>query len=303
VFLKYSAYLIFTTIIAIIAFALERVIESMPLADGFTSSCEYIVTNKAVFSYIDLYCEIERINRDLIQQLANSQSGLLSQFDQTQKKVNYVSEHIDSYIQWQTAECQKLLEERNKLEQFFSDLGLQANQLSFTFAEYEKRLNNSTDALLYCKKGRMLIEDINESFVSRYKQTSGEFIKRLEDTEQQLRKVVDQYSLFKEHMRPYSEKIDVYGYRMESAIQSFQNTSDLKQAVLENTSNEITKTLEEINGKMGKTLNDVDQFLRKNSFVLSKILETYRTNATTNREFKKILQSWPSLSPTEGTKE
>jgi ribosomal protein L22 len=104
-------------------------------------------------------------------------------------------------------------------------------------------------------------------------------------------------------MRPYSEKIDVYGSRMESAIQSLQKAVDLKQAVLKNTSNEITKVLEEINDKMGKTLNDVDQFLRKNSFVLSKILETYRTNATTNREFKKILQSWPSLSSTEGTKE
>jgi hypothetical protein len=103
-------------------------------------------------------------------------------------------------------------------------------------------------------------------------------------------------------MRPYGEKIDIYGSRMESAIQSLQKSSDLKQAVLENTSNEIARVLEEINGKMGKTLNDADQFLGKNSFVLSKILETYRTNAATSREFKRILQSWPSLSPAEGKK-
>ncbi|MDR3059972.1 MAG: hypothetical protein LBU84_17770 [Prevotella sp.] len=300
---EYSIYLVSTIIIAIIAFALERAIESTKLASSFSSSNEYVVTNKSVFSYIDLYGEVERINRDLIQQLANSQSGLLGQFDKMQKEVNLIPKHIDAYIQWQTAECQKLLEERNKLEQFFSDLGSQAAVLSVVFAKYEKKLNNSTNALLYCEKGTMLIEDINESFVSRYKQTAKEFIKHLEDTEQQLRKVVAQYSPFKEHMRPYSEKLDVYGFRMESAIQSLQKTSDLKQAVLENTSNEITKALEELNGKMGKTLNNVDQFLKKNNFVLSKILETYRTNASTNREFKRIIQSWPSLSPIDGTKE
>jgi methyl-accepting chemotaxis protein len=302
VFSKYPTRLLFTTIITTIAFVLERVIESTQLAGSFSTSSESIITNKAVFAYIDLYHEVERINRDLIQQLADSQSGLLSQFEQTQKKINYISEHIDGYVQWQTAECQKLLEERNKLEQFFSDLGLRTEQLCGVFVEYEKKLNNSSKALLYCEKGAVLIEDIQESFVSRYQQTSNEFIRRLDDTENQLRKVVEQYSRFKDHMGPYNEKVAVYGSRIESTIQSLQKSSDSKQAVLENTSNEIIKALGGQNDIMEKTLNDVDQFLRKNIFVLSKILETYRTNAATPRKLKKILRSWQSLSPAEGKK-
>jgi methyl-accepting chemotaxis protein len=300
IFKIYSIYLITTTIIAIVAFSLERIIEIMQLTQNISPSLENIASNKAVFAYIDLYCEIERINRDLIKQLAGSQSGLLSQFDITKQTLNNISEHVNQYIQWQVAECKTLLEERNKLEQFFTDLNSQANLLCLAFAKYENKLNNSSGALHYCKESKTLVEDINVSFESRYRQTSNEFIKHIENIEQQLRKVVDRCSLFKEYMKPYSEKIDVYGYRMDSTIQSIQGTSNLKQKVLENMSNEIKESLKETNQKIEKTLDDVNQFYKKNNFVLSKILETYPTNITTNKKLKNILKSWPSLSPTEG---
>jgi hypothetical protein len=302
-FSRHPIRLLSTTIITIIAFLLERIIEGTQLAGSSLTSSESVIRNKAVFAYIDLYHEVERINRDLIQRLADSQSGLLNQFERTQKKINYISEHIDGYIQWQTAECQKLLEEKNKLEQFCSDLGLKTEQLCIKFKEYEEKLDNSSKALFYCENGETLIEDINESFVSRYKQTSNEFIRRFEGTEKQLRKVVDQYSRFKDHFGPYSEKVSVYNSRIESAIQSLKEGSDLKQSMLKNTCNKIKKTLEEQNSMMGKTLNDVEQFLRKNAFVLSKILETYRTNARTPRELKKIIRSWQPLFLAESKKE
>ncbi|MDR0623917.1 MAG: hypothetical protein LBG10_05750 [Treponema sp.] len=302
VFSKHPIRLLSAVTITIIAFLLERAIEGTRLAGGFSTSSSSIIRNKAVFAYIDLYHEVERINRDLIQQLANSQSELLNQFGQTQKKINYISEHIDGYVQWQTAECQKLLEEKNKLEQFFSDLGLTAEQLCIKFTEYGEKLDNSSKALFYCENGEKLIEDINESFASRYKQTSNEFIRHSESTEQQLRKIVDQYLRFKDYMGPYNEKVAVYGSRIESAIQSLEKNTDLKRSALENTCNEIKKTLEEQNDIIGKTLNDVDQFLRKNTLVLSKILETYQTNARTPRKLKKIIRSWQSLSLAEGKK-
>jgi hypothetical protein len=293
-FSKYPIRLLSATVITIIAFLLDRAIEGARLAGGFSASGESVITNKAVFAYIDLYHEVERINRDLIQQLADSQSGLLNQFEQTQKRINSISEHIDGYIQWQTAECQKLLDERNKMEQFFSDFGLKAEQLCIKFTEYEEKLDNSSKALFYYENEEMLIRDVNESFVSRYKQASNEFIRRLEGTEQQLRKAVDQYSNFKYYMGPYSEKIEVYGSRIESAIQSLKNGSDMKQSVLENTCNEIKKNLEEQNSMMEKTLNNAEQFLGKNMAVLSKILDTYRTNTRTPRKLRKILRSWQS---------
>jgi hypothetical protein len=299
---EYSASLLATAIILIIAFVLERIIENTQINPFFSTSSEPVVTNKAVFAYIDLYREIEHINRDLIQKLAESQSGLLNHCELTHKTCNCISKHIDGYVQRQASECQKLLKKRNKLEQSFSDLGLRAEQLSAAFTQYEEKLNNSNKALLYCEKGTSLIEDINESFASRYKQTSNEFIKQMANTEQQLRKVVDQYSRFKDFMRPYSEKVDVYGARIESTIQSLQKSSESKRAVLENTSNEITGTLEDLNGNMDKTLGDVEQFLRKNTSVLSKILETYQTNAATPRELKKILRSWRAFSSVEETK-
>ncbi|MHC6202381.1 hypothetical protein ACYULU_04210 [Breznakiellaceae bacterium SP9] len=291
---EHSGYLISTTILAIFAFALERVIERTQLASAGAPAEENIATNKAVFSYIDLYSEVERINRDLLQELAKSQSELLSNFDQTQKKVNETSEHINSFIQWQIADCHTLLQERNNMEQFFTNLGSQAAALCAAFSEYEKKLNNSAAALLYCEKGEILSADIEESFAAMYQQTARELLKRIDETERRLQRVLTQYSSFKDYMRPYNEKLDVYGSRMESTMQSLQKSSDAKQAVLHNTGTEIKQVLDTINDKMENTLLDVDSFLKQNSFVLSLILDTYRGNARSNRDFKKLLESWPA---------
>jgi hypothetical protein len=300
----HPAPLLSAAIIAIVAFVLERIIENTRLAGvagGSSISDEHIITNKAVFAYIDLYREIEHINRDLIKQIAGSQSGLLKQFELTHKKYKLASEHIDGYIQLQITECKKLLEKRNKLEQLFSDLESKVEQFCVIFAQYGKKLDNSSKSLLYYENGTFLVGDINESFVSGYKQASNEIIRHLDETEKQLRKVVDKYSWFKEQLRPVGEKIDVYGARMESALQSLQKGSESKRAVLEDTSNKIAKALEEMNGDMEKTLDGANQFLRKNSFVLSKILETYRTNSTP-RELKKILKSWEAFSSVDAEK-
>jgi DNA repair exonuclease SbcCD ATPase subunit len=302
VFSGHPASSIVDTIIVVIAFVLEQIIESLQINQIVLTSTESAITNKAVFAYIDLYREIENINRGLIKSLAESQSGLFNHYDLTHKTCNYILKHIGSYVQWQTSECQKLLEERNKLEQSFSDLSSGAERLGAAFAQHEKKLNNSNKAFLYCEKGTALIEDINESFESRYKQTANEFIKHLESVEQQLRKVVTQYSQFKDFMRPYNEKVGVYGARMESTIQLLQKDSDSKRVILENTSNEISKILEDLNDGIEKTLSDADQFLRKNTFVLLKILETYKTDATTPRNLQKILQSWSTSFPVEGAK-
>jgi uncharacterized protein YukE len=302
-FYPYPAPLLSTIIIAIIAFVLERVIEHTQLTRISSIPDEQIITNKAVFAYIDLYREVEHIHRDLIQKIAGSQSELLNQSELTHEKYHLVAERIDGYIQLQMIECQKLLEGRNKLEQLFSDLSSQTEQFCTTFEQYEEKLKKSNKSLLYYEKGTFLIEDINESFASRYKQTANEIITHLEDTEKQLRKVVDQYSRFNEHMRPFNEKINVYGVRMESAIHALQKGSESKQMILEDTSNKIVKALEELNDNMEKTLHDTDQFLQKNYFVLSKILETYRTNASTPRELKRILKSWQELSPAASGKE
>jgi methyl-accepting chemotaxis protein len=288
--------LLYVTIIAVIAFILERVIEKTQLAMELPIKSEDIITNKAVFAYIDLHHEIERINRNLIEQISNTQTGLVKQFESAYKKYNLVGKHINEYVQLQIKECKKLLEERNKLEQFISDLESKVEQFSIIFAQYANKLNNSSKSILYYEKGAFLIEDINESFVSKYKQTSNETIKHLEDTEKQLRKVVEQYSRFKEHFRPLNEKVDIYGSRMESAVQSLRESSESKKAVLEDTSNKIVNALEELNNNVVKTLNYTDHYLKKNSFVLSKILETYKINATTPGELKKMIQSWQTFS-------
>jgi hypothetical protein len=297
------APLLYATIIALCAFVLEQVIEHIRPGMEIPAPGEPVMTNKAVFAYIDLYREIERINRDLIEQIALSQSGLLNQFELTQKNYMTTEKHIDGYIQLQDRECKKLLEKRNKLQQLFTDLGDRADQFSVALAQYTKKLEISDKSLFYYEKGAFLIEDINESFASRYKQTSNEISRRLEDTEKQLRKLVDKYSQFKEHFRPLSEKMDLYGARMDSTVKSLQESGESKKAALEDTGNKIAKALEEINDRMEKTLQDTDQFLRKNSFVLSKILETYRTNAFAPRELKKILSSWQALSLVNTEKE
>jgi len=114
---------LFTSIfIAIISIIIERLIEYTRFTDFYKDSINNEPNNTAVFAYIDLYREIEKINLGLIQQLSVSQSNLLSQFETTKKESNFIMENIDNYVQIQYSECQKLLVIKNNIDYFFNEL-------------------------------------------------------------------------------------------------------------------------------------------------------------------------------------
>jgi hypothetical protein len=291
--------LLTTIIMAIIAIGIERLIEYTRFSEFFTSPSDYVANNTAVFAYIDLYREIEKINLGLIQQLSTSQSGMLSQFEITDKETNSIMEKIDNYTQLQNSECQKLLERKNDIDDFFKELSGKVGEFCGVFKQYEKKLGNSSKALIYYKEGESLMADINESFQSKYKQSANDFMRRLDDTERQLIRVVDEYSKFNNFIQPHTRKISVYNIRMDSILQSLENEIDSKQRILEKTSKEIATTVEEANKNMSETLMHLNLYLNKNTFVLSKILDTYKTNPIAPRELKKALKNWPATTEKE----
>jgi methyl-accepting chemotaxis protein len=291
--------LFITVIIAIAAVVVERLIEYTQFSEFFAMPPDYAANNTAVFSYIDLYREIEKINLGLIRQLSESQSGMLSQFETTNKETNDIMEKIDGYVQLQNAECQKLLERKNDMDNFFGELSGRAEDFCYTFQQYKERLENSSGALTYYAESESLIADINESFQSRYKQSANDFMRRIEDTEYQLRRVVGEYSKFNDFIQPHAQKISVYNARMDSILQALENGIDSKRMMLEKTSKEIAAAVGEANGHINETLMHLNVYLNKNVFVLSKILETYQTSPLTPRRLRKLLKSWPATTKKE----
>jgi hypothetical protein len=258
-----------------------------------------VANNTAVFAYIDLYREIEKINLGLIQQLSASQSGMLSQFETTNKETNNIMEMIDNYAQLQNSECQKLLERKNDIDAFFKELSGRVGDFCCLFKQYETKLENSSKALIYYEEGESLMADINESFQSRYKQSANDFMRRLDDMERQLIRIVDEYSKFNNFIQPHMQKISVYNVRMDAVLQSLKNGIDSKQTILEKVSQKIADTIEQGNKNMHETLTHLNLYLSKNTFVLSKILDTYTTNPIAPREFKKALKNWPATTEKE----
>lgn len=291
--------LLATIIIAIVAIVIERLIEYARFSEFFASPIDYVANNTAVLAYIDLYREIEKINLGLIQQLSASQSGMLSQFKIANKEANNIMEKIDNYAQLQNSECQKLLERKNEMDAFFKELSGKAGDFCGLFKQYETKLENSSKALIYYKEGESLAADINESFQSRYKQSANDFMRRLDDTERQLIRIVDEYSKFNNFIQPHVQKISVYNVRMDSILQSLKNGIDSKQTILETSSKEIAGTIEQANKNMNETLTHLNLYLSKNAFVLSKILDAYKTNPIAPRELKKALKNWPAVTEEE----
>jgi hypothetical protein len=281
-----------TVAIAIIAIIIEQTIEHTELSKIGVGSPDYGANNTAVFSYIDLYREVEQINLNLINQLSISQTDLLSQSKLTQKETNNILRQINNYVKLQNSECHNLLEKKNDFDNFFDELCTRLDDFCKVFKQYEKKLDNSAKAMTYYDNGQSLTVDISESFQTKYKQSANEFMKRLNDVEQQLRGVVDQYSRFKDYIQPHIENVSVYNAKMDTTLQSLKEEAESKQTILENTSNRIAENVKEMNNNMKETLNNLDQYLNKNSFVLLKILETYKTNILTPRGLKKMLNNW-----------
>jgi hypothetical protein len=291
--------LLATIIIAIIAIVIERFIEYTQFSEFFTGPSDYVANNTAVFAYIDLYREIEKINLGLIQQLSTSQAGMLSQFEITNKETNSIMAKIDNYAQLQNSECQKLLERKNDIDAFFKELSERVGGFCSIFTKYEEKLQKSNKALIYFKESESFMADINESFQSKYKQSSNDFMRRLDDTERQLIRIVDEYSKFNNFIQPHMQKISVYNAKMDAILQSLKNGIDSKQTILEKTSKEIAGTVEEANKNMSETLAYLNLYLNKNAFVLSQILDVYKTNPIAPRKLKKALENWPGITKKE----
>jgi hypothetical protein len=291
---------LFTTIfIAIISIIIERIIEYTRFNDFFKGLFSYEPNNTAVFAYIDLYREIEKINLGLINKLSISQSSLLSQFETTNKEANFIMGNIDNYVQIQNSECQKLLEIKNNIDNFFNELSKNIEDFCNVFKQYEKKLENSCNALIYYEEGGSLIADINESFQSKFKQSSNDFMRRLDDIEHQLKRIVDEYSKFNNLIQPHTQKISVYNARMDNILQSLKDGIDFKQTKLLNTSKEIAGVIKEANENINETLKLMNLYLNKNTFVLSTIFDTYKDNPLTPYKLKKTLKNWPAIKEKE----
>jgi dihydroorotase len=86
---------------------------------------------------------------------------------------------------------------------------------------------------------------------------------------------------------------------MDSILQSLKNGIDSKQTILETSSKEIAGTIKQANKNMNETLTHLNLYLSKNAFVLSKILDAYKTNPIAPRGLKKALKNWPAATEEE----
>ena len=282
-------------VIAVISIIIERLIEYERFTGYFKCPVVYEHDNTAVFAYIDLYREIEKINLEFIQQLSISQSNLLSQSETTNKEANFIMENINNYVQIQNSECQKLLEIKNDLYYFFNDLNINVKNFCVLFTQYEEKLRNSYDSLIYHEESGPLIAEIQNSFESKFRKSSNDFMGRFDNIESQLKGIVDVYSDFNYLITNHMEKINVYNRNMDNVLQLLNKGIDFKQKELVDKSKEIAGFVKGTNEEMNKTLSHLNLYLKKNTFVLSKIFNTYKIKPLTPRQVKKVIENWPFI--------
>ena len=283
-------------VIAVVSVIIEWLMEYERFTGYFKGPVVYEHDNTAVFAYIDLYREIEKINGGLIQRLSTSQSDLFSQFETTNKETNFIMENINNYTQLQNSECQNLLEIKNDIYSFFNDLSINIRDFCNIFKQYEEKLENSCNALVYYEKGGSLLADINESFESKFMQSTRDFTRQLEHIEQQLKRIVEEYSKFNNLIKPHTLTIGHYNDRMDIVLQSLRNGIDTRQTILVDKSKEIADSVKEANNDLNETLEKLNSYLTRNMFVLSKIFNTYKVNPLTPREVKKVIKNWPFIT-------
>jgi hypothetical protein len=92
------------------------------------------------------------------------------------------------------------------------------------------------------------------------------------------------------------QNISIYNARMDTVFHSLKDGINYKQSILKDTSKEISSSVEKMNNNINETLEHLYLYLEKNTFVLSKILDTYKTNPIAPRKLKKMLKNWPGIS-------
>ncbi|MDR2194419.1 MAG: hypothetical protein LBP19_08145 [Treponema sp.] len=269
----------------------EHVFSPVVYDDSASPAWEY----KADFAYIDTDHEIRKINATLLSAISETEERFQKQANGTTAALDYVNEAIKTYLALQKEECSHLLTEKKRCEAAFNALGVAAHTVKTSFEQFASKLDYSAAALRYCGESEALLKDIHLSFKDSFAQNrmvDEELMKNIDAILSNLHALTFKCAAIQSFPKAYTDAIGNYSVKMEAALKSFEDNNKTKQETIATMCGECARIVSGEYEEMRHILQAVAKYLHKNTFVLTKILETYKNAGLHKRELEALIQQY-----------
>jgi hypothetical protein len=265
-------------ILTMLSFIIEKMRENINKNNTFKN--ENNPENKLVFSMMNIFSELKIKNHHTLTSLLEKQNDLKVSIERYFDEKRKIMVNIDDYVKMQKTQCSKLLEKRDKCEIMFQELERNAKTSNDMFGIFKKNLNSIDASFKYYNDSDTICNDLKYSFHVLYTHRSEALMREIDDCVSKLNNIFLKCTNFTDYLKPYFQTINIYSSRIETTIKYFEDKN------LENIKNNndfvkiceiISETITKNEMKMDKIMGTNELYLNKNLFVLSKILETYKS--------------------------
>ncbi|GMO38911.1 MAG: hypothetical protein Ta2B_18400 [Termitinemataceae bacterium] len=244
------------------------------------------------FAYIAAFTDITKSNSETISNIFERQKHIQDQVYTSAKELEKVSEAFNNFAALQNEQCTTLLNGKQNCNKMFDKLSGTSKMLNDSFLDFISKIDSSAASLEYCVASDALLTDINTSFKEVF--DKNRFVER--ELMQKIETILSQSMLsarkienMQSFPKTYSEAIGLYSTKMESAINSFEEKNKTHQIELTKICKEYLTAVLEQNNDLKNIFIPSKDYLLKNTFVLGKILETYKNSSLNQTQLAKIL--------------
>ncbi|MDR3301556.1 MAG: zinc ribbon domain-containing protein [Spirochaetaceae bacterium] len=244
----------------------------------FTSPDDYEPQHseyKAAFTFIDTYHEITKLNRNVLQDIAERKKLLHDKHNELENLIATATKNINNYVVFQQEGCSLLFAKKKQCEAIYVILEQTAEKLNDTLTKLAQRLEYSAAALCYYGESDVLIKDIHTSFKDAYNQNNEETMRNIEKILSDLSVLAFKCADIQSFPKSYNNAISIYSGKIMSVLQMFERESTENKEQITQLCTEILEKLIGKEREMVEVNKRSMEYILKNNFVLSKIAQSY----------------------------
>jgi hypothetical protein len=282
-----TVFLVVSTVLTVISFAVEgvRVYKGDKIIKTeLTTECGQC---KILYAYLDTWTAVQDVSKKIMTQISDEREISSQIALKERESTSTVIENINDYLSYQQNECRSLLECKTNFENTFGFLADSASMFSVRCNAVIKKLKYFEAALTCMGDSEKLINDARVSFREAYNKNNENVVEHIFEITSQLNNQTARLAIFQDFPKNYTDVTGYYNRRIVSVINAMEEAITDRRHQITNLYVEYWEYIISQKKDMSRLYRQAADYLLKNIFVLTKIVETYDS---ANTDLKDLIR-------------
>jgi ribosomal protein S27AE len=242
--------------------------------------------NAAIYAYIDVLAAISNINKNIFSRLEEGENLLLQNEIAVRHITTVIGERIADFLSFQKNECESLLGYKSPFESAFLILEKTASRYNEKYEALMEKIQSCAAGLHCLEKSESLLEELRLSFQDAYNQGNEDIMNQIDGLIDRINILTLRTGSMQSFPKSYRDAVELCSVKMENVLNALGEAIKSKRELITGICGMISESVLVKDRDMAGVQEKITDYLLKNTFVLTKIMETY---ASSNPELKNLI--------------